>query len=531
MNRYFTTTLLATGLSVGLCTPLTAAAEDVNWIGTDGAWEDGATNWSSGTPPGALDFAHILYTGAVSSTAIGNIALEAVNFSTLSVSAGSLDIIGTLDTAGAVDLTGGATMSLGRLEVRSTGSFAATGETTTLDVVEGIFNYGQYTTEENAIATAESIDNFNELDVLSGSALTANSMINHAVTTFNVRDNDSIVTINGALTNQGGIGIAGNGRLVSNSIDNYDLFDVFDGGKVQVETFVNYADVIIGNFSAPDTAQLTVTELLTNLGTILLDNEFSSADLANTVNKGTITLRNGTITGGALDNRVDGSVVIRRSDVLLTETSKNRGQISIDENSTLTTDAYQQLEGETFVDGGTLAASLPFGIDITGGTLVGHGTLDGNLITREFGTLAPGYVPPSVDPGDPTGSFAISGDAILGGLFAVQIGGLNDFDWLDVAGDAQLGGTLAVELLDGFSPLLGNAFDILLADAVFGSFGSVLLPTLGAGLEFQLVNGLDVVRLAVIAAPVPVPAALWLFASAISACGLRARRRSGQLPV
>ena len=101
MNKHLTTAGL---LTVGLCHSLVSTAAVVNWIGLDGAWEDGATNWSSGSPPGALDFVHIPYNGAVSSSASGNTALEAINFSALSVTAGSLDITGTLDTAGAAIL-------------------------------------------------------------------------------------------------------------------------------------------------------------------------------------------------------------------------------------------------------------------------------------------------------------------------------------------------------------------------------------------------------------------------------------------
>lgn len=512
-TRYFqAATLVALGLSQSLAP---VAAEEVNWVGNDGAWEDGATNWSTGSAPSALDFARILYVGHVSSTANGNTALEVLNFSTLAVSGGSLDVIGTLDTAGAVGLNGGAAMTLGRLDVQDIGSFAGSGSTTTLAVVQGIFNSGVFTAENGVTVSAESIDNFTTMTAALGASVTANSMINHASALLTVTDAGTDFTINGAITNDGSIGVSANGTLGSDSIDNQGVISIESGGTVQVETLVNRAELT----ATGPSSTLGVSDILTNHANVSVSAS-ASGELADIVNHGTMAFTAATATGHAIDNRENATLTLEDgADVQLLETSKNRGAVALDATSILATGAYQQLAGGTTVDGGTLAASLPFGIDITGGSLSGHGLLDGNLIVRELGTLTPG------SSADQTGMFTVTGDVTLGGLLSLQLAGLSDFDWLDIGGSMTLGGTLDVDLIDTFDLVAGDFFDIMRADSILGSFGSVLLPLLNGGLEFQLSRGADYVRLAVVETPVPLPAALWLFASALAACGLRARRR------
>lgn len=85
-----------------------------------------------------------------------------------------------------------------------------------------------------------------------------------------------------------------------------------------------------------------------------------------------------------------------------------------------------------------------------------------------------------------------------------------------------LGGRLQIELLDGFTPEPDDTFDFLLANTFAGSFERFILPTFGDGQTFQLNFGADGVRAAV--GPVPLPAAVWLFASALGGFGLCRRR-------
>ena len=54
-----------------------------------------------------------------------------------------------------------------------------------------------------------------------------------------------------------------------------------------------------------------------------------------------------------------------------------------------------------------------------------------------------------------------------------------------MAGQLLLGGALAVSFINGFTPLASNSFDILDWGALSGTFSSVVLPTLTAGLSWN----------------------------------------------
>lgn len=165
--------------------------------------------------------------------------------------------------------------------------------------------------------------------------------------------------------------------------------------------------------------------------------------------------------------------------------------------------------------------------NFNGGTLA-VGTFIGNL-TNDGGKLAPGNSPGTTNiTGDYTQSAA--------GTYAVELSGLlagTEYDQLNVSGTATLGGTLNVSLFDTgggpFTPHLGDSFDILTADLIQGSFGSLSLAALDPGLKWDIsyltdaIGTTDVVRLSV--AAVPVPPAAWLFGSGLLGLIGIARRR------
>jgi hypothetical protein len=189
---------------------------------------------------------------------------------------------------------------------------------------------------------------------------------------------------------------------------------------------------------------------------------------------------------------------------------------------TMTVDAggTYTLSGGT-LDAGTIDVDGTF--SFVGGTL-SVDELQGDL-TNTGGLLSPGNSP---------GLTAITGDydQQIAGALLIELAGLNavsEYDQVQVGGTATLGGTLDVDLLYGYVPVLGDSYDILLAEVVAGTFGTTLLPTLGPGLAWSLqylvdaIGTTDVVRLSVQQA-VPVPTAVWLFSSALAALGLAKRR-------
>ena len=145
------------------------------------------------------------------------------------------------------------------------------------------------------------------------------------------------------------------------------------------------------------------------------------------------------------------------------------------------------------------------------GTLSGSGNIIGTLINKGF-----------VAPGNSPGVLAVDGDYIqdANATLGIEIGGLTqgvDFDLLDITGTATLGGTIEVSLFDGFLADPGDSFTFLEADSgLVGTFDSFLCTNC-VGIDFELVYGVNFVTLNALAAPVPVPPAVWLFVTGIAA--------------
>ena len=80
-------------------------------------------------------------------------------------------------------------------------------------------------------------------------------------------------------------------------------------------------------------------------------------------------------------------------------------------------------------------------------------------------------------------------------------GNPNDgFGQVQIAGTASLAGTLDVNLAAGYSPMLGDEFEILIADGGrSGVFANESLPTIGGGLDWDVLYNTNSVVLAVVA--------------------------------
>ena len=79
--------------------------------------------------------------------------------------------------------------------------------------------------------------------------------------------------------------------------------------------------------------------------------------------------------------------------------------------------------------------------------------------------------------------------------------GLTDFDRMTLNGQAQLDGLLEVSLLAGFTPALGDSFIVLsAAGGVSGMFGTLDLPTLATGLDWNVIYDPTLVNLLVVQA-------------------------------
>lgn len=134
---------------------------------------------------------------------------------------------------------------------------------------------------------------------------------------------------------------------------------------------------------------------------------------------------------------------------------------------------------------GTLTVSNGGTMSVGGNVSVGpRGTVQGNSHivgdVRSEGTVAPGLNPTPL-PANQIGTLQLDRayTQTAAGTFDVQLASTASFDKLAIAGHATLSGELKVELFNGFTPALGNSFQILsAAGGVSGRFTSFDFPTI-----------------------------------------------------
>jgi len=154
---------------------------------------------------------------------------------------------------------------------------------------------------------------------------------------------------------------------------------------------------------------------------------------------------------------------------------------------------YSQAAGSTRMAGGNITASI---VDILAGNLTGSGTITGALAVT--GSLQPG------------GSAAIGEIVVTGnytqsgvGQMTVELAGAGqgEYDVLTVTSLATIGGTLDIVLIDGFQPVLGQIFEILLYGSRGGEFDNITGLEIGGGLRLEVTYLSDRLRVEVVSAP------------------------------
>ncbi len=149
-------------------------------------------------------------------------------------------------------------------------------------------------------------------------------------------------------------------------------------------------------------------------------------------------------------------------------TMRVSSQMTIFQSGTATIDGDSMMAVGTgdFGAGGTLRVS-------TGGVLSGYGRVQGQVIVAAGGQIFPGNSP---------GVLNITGDyqQLAGSTYSAEIGGTTpgtDFDQIDATGAATVGGTLKVRLVKGFTPTVGQKFQIVKAASTSGSFNVISQPS------------------------------------------------------
>jgi hypothetical protein len=100
------------------------------------------------------------------------------------------------------------------------------------------------------------------------------------------------------------------------------------------------------------------------------------------------------------------------------------------------------------------------------------------------------WIEGELSPGDSPAAVSVNVDLAFGpqATLVMELGGLtpgSQYDQLNISGDLAADGKLAVKLLNGFTPLAGEEFEILNFDSLDGAFDSISLPALAPGLAWD----------------------------------------------
>jgi T5SS/PEP-CTERM-associated repeat protein len=135
------------------------------------------------------------------------------------------------------------------------------------------------------------------------------------------------------------------------------------------------------------------------------------------------------------------------------------------------------------------------------GLVTGNSIADANIINR-------GDVRPGLSAGTSSGALHVDGSYLQSqsGRLTVRLGGTMpaaQYDQLQVTGAVTLSGTLSVVLANSFQPSLGNVFDILDGSSINGTFSTIQLPALAAGLNWNTSQLYSTGTLSVVSSGIP----------------------------
>jgi autotransporter-associated beta strand protein len=221
-------------------------------------------------------------------------------------------------------------------------------------------------------------------------------------------------------------------------------------------------------------------------------------------------------------NPTGGSLQVEGSNVRLPGKISGGGVLTKTSSQSLIISGDNTYTGGTTVSAGGLFVNNLSGsgtgtgaVTVNGSsTLGGTGTISGAVTMNATSHLAPGMPSPATPDTGPyiggseapaAGTLTVGSVAAIasGASLDLQLGGLiagTEYDRLAVTGSAALGGILKVSLFNGFTPALGDAFQVLTAGtSVTGTFASTTLPTL-TGAAWQVNYLANAVELKVVTA-------------------------------
>ena len=277
---------------------------------------------------------------------------------------------------------------------------------------------------------------------------------------------------------------------------------VNDGGEVKIDltAVLNEPFNLTGNGSGNGALRIDDNSTVELTGGIIMNG--ATAQL--TVGGGSTLLLNSAVTAAA-----DGTLTLQldHAGKATLNDSLNLGAGGLVKQGAGVAELVGQgnFSGTSDVQDGTLIVTGATGTGDTmvqnGGTLTGDGTIASNLIAQSGATIRPENAQPQV----PTsGSLQVVGDytQLPGATLKIELADVTAFESLIVNGTATLNGVLEVLLDGGFTPSLGDTFEILTStDGVTDAFETTFFPYLGTELTMDVLYTSTNVTLAVVSVP------------------------------
>ena len=352
----------------------------------------------------------------------------------------------------------------------------------------------------------------------SGFLHTARLYNQNSSTLYNVGSGASITNQNGAVifNDASSTVFNQNGAIISNAA----LF--INNGAINNAATFNVTNA--GSFTG------TGSYVQTTGGTTQVDGSFTQSSL--TIAGGSFTQTGTTTITGNTSN--SGTVLVKSGVFTTQGTFDNNNAVTINNGATLNAGTYTQGAGSTTLNNGTLD---PAGINISGGTFGGLGTVVGNVsVTGGIFDVGSGLLTIN-------GNYTQTGGSLL---FEV-VKNSNGFDIGTLTANAfALGGNLdfsltgasAADLLALKTDLTSHSWDLFSGASGPISFSSIDLTSTLAGVGgltlspnvIDLANGMQQLQGGSVSA-VPLPASFPLFASSVAVLAWLGRRRPASLAV
>ncbi len=297
-------------------------------------------------------------------------------------------------------------------------------------------------------------------------------------------------------------GVTIDGLVVIDNTDNLELIGSINntpGSVIRIDSTVSPTDLLIDG-----TVTLNGGGAIEMLGASPRILDESGAILGHLINTDNFMHGRGNIGGNRTQVSNGGTIAADIAATTLTIDVDARGLVNLGTLRAENTATLHIIDG--FANDGDIVAAVDSTVRIDG-TLTNNasGVISGNGHIKMGNTgvvdiLNDGEITPGASPGGlsmDVGTLTMGATATL----TTEIGGLTagtDYDRLTVFGDVVLGGTLDASIFGGFTPSIGDSFEILLASgSVTGTFDTVNLPA-GPGEGFNLVYGSNFVRLTVL---------------------------------